>query len=227
MVEAWERPPQTTPQLKAEPAQPLAVPAAPVVPQFELARAPRAAVQIALAAPAPADVPEADTAPPPPPEQKPEPVAKPEPQPRPRPKREPEPQQARKAQQASAGRAGQRAAGSGGGAQAGQASNSAAATAQAGQQARLQTVWGAKIRARIERRKRYPSGASGSGRTVVRLTVSRTGQLLNYRIAKSSGSAAFDQAALTAVARAGKFPAAPKKLGLSQLTFNLPMNFSK
>lgn len=228
MVEAWEHPPQTVPQLEADLTQPLPVPAAPAVPQFELARAPRAAAQIALAKPAPAETPEVDTAPPPPPpEQKPEPEAKPEPQPRPRPKHEPERQQARKAEQTSAGRAEQRAAGSGGGAQAGQAGGSAVATAQAGQQAKLQAVWGAKIRSRIARRMRYPSGASGSGRVVVRISVSRTGQLLNYRIAKSSRNAVFDQAALKAVARAGKFPAAPKKLTLSQFTFDVPIGFPK
>ncbi|UWQ64948.1 TonB family protein (plasmid) [Leisingera caerulea] len=227
MVEAWQRPPQAMPQLQPDLTRPPAVPAAPAVPQFELAQAPRAAAQIALVRPAPAQTVEVDTAPPPPPEEKPEAAAKPELQPRPKPKRAPEPQQARQAAETSASRAGQRAAGSGGGAQAGQAGGSAAATAQAGQRARLQAVWGAKIRARIERRKRYPSGASGSGVAVVRITVSRSGQLLNSRIAKSSGSAVFDQAALQAVARAGKFPSAPKKLSLSQLTFNLPMSFSR
>lgn len=228
MVEAWQRPPQTVPQLETPLPQPLTIPAAPAVPRFELAQAPRAAAQIALARPAPAETLEVDTTPPPPPpEEKPETVERPELQPRPRPKRAREPQQARKAEQTTASRAGQRAAGSGGGAQAGQTGSSAAATAQTGQQAKLQAVWGAKIRSRIEHRKRFPSGASGSGRAVVRITVSRTGQLLNYRIAKSSGSAVFDQAALQAVARAGKFPSAPKKLGLSQLTFTLPMSFSK
>ena len=96
-----------------------------------------------------------------------------------------------------------------------------------GQQAKLQNIWGAKIRARIERRQRYPNGASGNGHVVVRLTVARSGQLLSHRIAKSSGNAAFDQAALRAVVRAGRFPSAPKTLDLQQLTFNLPMTFSK
>ncbi|MFW8637359.1 TonB family protein [Cribrihabitans pelagius] len=226
MVEAWERPPQAEPQLETALAPPAQAPAAPAVPQFELAQAPRAAAQIAPARPEPAEAPQADTAPPPPPE--PVPEAKPEPKPRPRPRREPEPQpQVRQAEQTSAGRAEQRAAGSGGNAQAGRAGGAEAATARSGQQAKLQGIWGAKIRARIERRKRYPAGARGKGRVVVRLTVARSGQLLSHRIAKSSGNAALDQAALQAVARAGKFPAAPKKLNLSQLTFNLPMSFSK
>ncbi|MFS4580644.1 energy transducer TonB [Phaeobacter sp. C3_T13_0] len=228
MVETWERTPQTQPEINSDLIQPQAATTAPEVPQFELAQAPKAARQIALVKPAPADTLALDTttAPPPPP-----PITEPDPQPvskpRPRPKPDPKPQNARKAAQTSAGRNEQRAAGSGGGSQSGQASSAAASTAQAGQQAKLKTVWGAKIRSRVERRKRYPSGTNGHGRVVVRITVARSGQLVSYRLAKSSGNAALDQAALKAVARARKFPAAPKKLSINQLTFNLPIYFSK
>ncbi|WP_405110100.1 TonB family protein [Phaeobacter sp. BS52] len=231
MVETWERPPQTQPQIDTALTPPQTAPTAPVVPQFELAQAPSAARQIALAKPTPDDKLQLDTTPPPPPP--PPPKAEPQPDPdlrpraKPRPKQEPPPQTAQKAQQTSAGRAAQRAAGSGGSAQAGQAGRAAAATAQAGQQAKLKSIWGAKIRARVERRKRYPSGARGNGKVIVRITVARNGQLISHRIARSSGNAALDQAALQAVARARKFPAAPKQLSLNQMTFNLPMTFSK
>ncbi|ATG40420.1 TonB family protein [Phaeobacter piscinae] len=231
MVETWERPPQTQPQIDTALTPPQTAPTAPVVPQFELAQAPSAARQIALAKPTPDDKLQLDTTPPPPPPppQKAEPQPDPDLRPRakPRPKQEPTPQTAQKAKQTSAGRAAQRAVGSGGGAQAGQAGRAAAATAQAGQQAKLKSIWGAKIRARVERRKRYPSGARGNGKVIVRITVARNGQLISHRIAKSSGNAALDQAALQAVARARKFPAAPKQLSLNQMTFNLPMTFSK
>ncbi|ATG44282.1 tonB-like protein [Phaeobacter piscinae] len=231
MVETWERPPQTQPQIDTALTPPQTAPTAPVVPQFELAQAPSAARQIALAKPTPDDKLQLDATPPPPPP--PPPNAEPQPDPdlrpraKPRPKQEPTPQTAQKAKQTSAGRAAQRAAGSGGSAQAGQAGRAAAATAQAGQQAKLKSIWGAKIRARVERRKRYPSGARGNGKVIVRITVARNGQLISHRIARSSGNAALDQAALQAVARAGKFPAAPKQLSLNQMTFNLPMTFSK
>ncbi|UWR59734.1 TonB family protein [Phaeobacter inhibens] len=217
MVETWERPPQTQPQIDTTLTPPQTAPTAPVVPQFELAQAPSAARQIALAKPTPDDRLQLDTTPPPPPP----PVAKP------RPKQEPTPQDAPKAAQTSAGRNEQRAAGSGGGAQAGQAGRAAAATAQAGQQAKLKSIWGAKIRARVERNKRRTSGTRATGRVLLRLTVARNGQLISHRIAKSSGNAALDQAALKAVARARKFPAAPKQLTLNQMTFTLPMTFSK
>ncbi|AHD08616.1 energy transducer TonB [Phaeobacter gallaeciensis] len=232
MVETWERPPQTQPQIDTALTPPQTAPTAPVVPQFELAQAPSAARQIALSQPKPDDTLQLDTtpAPPPPPpkaEPQPDPDLRPRAKPRAKPQPEPKPQTARKAQQTSAGRAAQRAAGSGGGAQAGQAGRAAAATAQAGQQAKLKSIWGAKIRARVERNKRRTSGTRATGRVLLRLTVARNGQLISYRIAKSSGNAALDQAALKAVARARRFPAAPKQLTLNQMTFNLPITFSK
>ncbi|WP_027257569.1 energy transducer TonB [Leisingera aquimarina] len=226
MAEAWEQPPQTSPRIAAQSVEPLPSANLPSLPHLALDQAPRAAAQIAILAPARADNLQIETAPPPPPPPKPrKPEPKPEPQHKPAP--EPQPQQARKSEQTSAGRAEQRAAGSGGGAQAGQSGGAQAATAESGRRAKLRSIWGAKIRARVERRKRYPAGASGKGQVVVRLTVSRSGQLLSHRVARSSGIAAFDQAALQAVTRAGKFPSAPKKLQINQISFNLPMSFSK
>lgn len=234
MVETWERPPPRPQMENPELEQPLTPPDAPQMPEFELADAPRASVLVALKEPEAAEVVEIDQStppPPPPPEPEPEPEPEPKPEPKPRPKPAPKPVEtpptAQTSNQTSPGRAAQRAAGSGGGAQAGAAGGASTATISAGQRAKLQSIWGAKIRSRIERRKRYPSGARGSGRVVLRITVAASGALVNYRVAKSSGIAAFDQAALKAVARAGKFPKAPKGYDAAQLTFNLPMNFAK
>ncbi len=229
MVKAWERPTPPVPMKNPDLAEPLTPPNTPQMPQFDLAEAPRVAVLVALTEPELTQVVEVDTAPPPPPPPPPEPEPEPEPKPDPKPveKPAPKPPVAKTSQQNSAGRAAQRAAGSGGGAEAGVAGGASAATASAGQRAKLQSIWGAKIRSRIERRKRYPSGQRGKGRVVLRITVAANGQLVNYRIGKSSGTAAFDQAALKAVSRAGKFPSAPKQLGSKQFTFNLPMSFSR
>lgn len=156
----------------------------------------------------------------------PPPPAKPEPAPEPKPEARP----ADRTQQAQTGGAGgvtQRAAGSGGSAQAGNAGNAQVRTGNAQQEARLQAVWGAKIRARIERRKRFPNGMRGqTGRVVMRITVSRDGAILGAAIARSSGQPAFDQAAVQAVQRAGRLPAAPQGLSQPSYTFNLPMDFS-
>ncbi|PCJ08039.1 MAG: energy transducer TonB [Rhodobacteraceae bacterium] len=155
------------------------------------------------------------------------PKSDPRPTPVPRPKPRKQLDSGQKAEQASAGRVEQRAAGSGGGAQAGAAGASQASTLSAGRKAALKNVWGAKIRARIERRKRYPSGANGNASVVIRLIISRDGRLLSYKIAKSSGNATFDQAAISAVTRVGRFPTAPKKLSDQKITVNLPINFSR
>ncbi|KIC34180.1 energy transducer TonB [Leisingera sp. ANG-M7] len=221
MAEAWQKPPEA-PQIETQKAEPLPQVQAPALPQIDLAQAPRAALLAPLAQPAAAQPVQVDTAPAPPPKPR-KPAPKPEPQAKPQQTPPPKANSNRNA----AGQAGQRAAGAGGGAEAGQSGGARTATADPGREAKLRTVWGNKIRARIERRKRYPSGARGRAQVVLRLTVARDGRLLDHRIAKSSGIAAFDQAALDAVARAGKFPPAPKKLQAVQIRLSLPVSFTK
>lgn len=93
------------------------------------------------------------------------------------------------------------------------------------QDARAQ--WGAAIRKKVERRKAYPKAARGaSGEVVVKMTVSRSGALEAVAIARSSGNAALDQAALTAVRRTGGFPAAPDQVPGDRQVFSLPMQFA-
>ncbi len=128
----------------------------------------------------------------------------------------------------SAGQAAQRAAGSGGGAVAGAGGSAAAAALSAGREQDLRAEWGASIRARIERRKSYPSAAGrASGAVGVRIVVGRDGRFGGVSLTTSSGNAALDQAALQAVQRAGRFPAAPKGLGNASYSFTLTMRFSR
>ncbi|MCV6584211.1 MAG: TonB family protein [Marinibacterium sp.] len=141
-------------------------------------------------------------------------------------KPQPQPDQGRKAATASAGRAAQKAAGSGGRSQAGSASASVG-TASAGQAAKLQQVWGAKIRARVERAKRYPRGTNASGNVKLRIRVNRNGRLASVTVRASSGDARLDQAAVAAVKRAGRFPPAPKKLKGDSFGFNLTLKLQR
>lgn len=91
----------------------------------------------------------------------------------------------------------------------------------------LQAGWGAAIRKKIERRKAYPKAAAGAaGRVILRMTVAQNGRLLALVLAGTSGNAALDRAAVAAVERAGRLPAAPKGLQLDQHVFTLPMDFS-
>lgn len=172
----------------------------------------------------------------PPPETKTEDPAPPEETPdiKPRPKperaeRPPEPQpEAKPAPRRSESRAASRAAGSGGGAQAGEGGGDAQATLSAGTERSLLSRWGATIRARVERRKSYPSAAGRAAGTVtVALTVGRTGTLAAASVIRSSGNAALDAAALAAVRGAGRFPAAPPELTKSGYSFSIAIKFSR
>lgn len=90
----------------------------------------------------------------------------------------------------------------------------------------LMAEWGGAIRNRVERRKRYPKGATASGTTVLRISVTPAGRLAAVSVVRSSGDRKLDQAAIKAVQRA-KYPAAPKGLAAAQYKFNLPVTFTR
>ena len=156
------------------------------------------------------------------PQVRPDTLRPPEPEPQPQRRAEPEPQDS--PSQTSTQR--QSASGAGGGTDAGEARQRQATGLSPGQRQNLARQYGARIRATLERRKRYPSAARGaSGTVTLRIVVSRTGQLLGASIVSSSGNPALDQAAVRAV-RGASFPAAPGQLRDSQYSYTLPMNFS-
>lgn len=222
MVNAWERPPEVQSVLKTEMDVPEAPTSdTPAIPQIEIGQAPRAEMRVALAPPDAPDELQIDVAPPPPPRPEPEVELEADVRPRQRPQ-EPATDHGAKADVNSDGRKEQKSAGAGGGSQAGAGTN-ATAVADGGRNAKLKSVWGAKIRARIEHYKRYPRGVKATGTVVVEITVSREGRLVSYRIRSSSGSAELDNAALGSVTRAKKFPKAPKKLAGNTFRFNVPM----
>ncbi len=108
------------------------------------------------------------------------------------------------------------------GSTAGRAEPNAAQTARA--QA-LQADWGARIQRKVHRHLRHPGGTAGQGTARVSLTVNRAGHLTGLRLIRSSGIPAFDQAALAAVHRAGRFPAAPDGLDEASYAFTLSLSF--
>lgn len=248
MVADWERPPEVATELEAPtpPSPPMPSEAALDTPPDPLpdTPAPQAPPQMALMMPQMEAPHEAVALPSPPeptpepevsaqaPEVSPPPVARPDPPAAPKrqakPKVQRKVQKAERAQQASVATQGQRAAGSGGGAEAGDGGSAAAATQSRNKLQSLRASWGATIRARIERSKRYPSDAGrASGKVTVRLTVSRTGDLISATVLRSSGEPALDRAALEAVQRARRFAAAPTGLNEASYSFSLPMRFSR
>jgi protein TonB len=178
----------------------------------------------AMQVPQAPDVANLDTQPaPPPPAGKP-PPPKPKPEPRQTPQNKPKAKPAGKAQAASSGRAAQKAAGSGGGQVAGQKGADKAVSS--GQRKSLMAKWGARIRSQVERRKRSPAGGA-KGTVVLRLKVARSGHLQSVSVRKSSGHSALDAAAIAAVKRVRKFPAAPKGLTDQSYGFSLPIKFGQ
>ena len=168
----------------------------------------------------------------PPPEARPDPVQAPPPDqvaridttppPPPRPKPAPKPRQAQP-QQAPAtggGNASARAKSPGNTAGSAQSHTREAANANA-----LISGWGAKIQRRVHRRVITPRGVPGSGTVRLALSVGRDGRLTGVRVVRSSGIAAFDKAALGAVRRAGRFPAAPRGLSKPSYRFTLSLAF--
>ena len=86
--------------------------------------------------------------------------------------------------------------------------------------------WGSKIHGAIERQKFYPSGTRAQGRVILNILVHSSGRLVKTEIAKSSGAALLDNAAIMAVKRA-QFPVAPEGLSKDQYRFQIPVKMSR
>lgn len=94
----------------------------------------------------------------------------------------------------------------------------------AGEAKALKADWGAKVRARINRKVALPADST-PGTVKVRLEIAASGKLLAVGIAQSSGQPALDAAALKAVKSAAPFARAPNGLGEPSYSFSLPITF--
>lgn len=221
MVKTWDTPPDTPATLVSMPA-----PAAPQTP--DTPPMPRQTITPSPATPTMpkmSNVPDAPAlptyqkpfvrkAPEPPKKIAVSPARKPAPKPRSAPAKKPA------AAKASRQAVARKAQGTGGGVAKGNNRNSKTATLSKSRRNSLLAKWGSQIRARIARR--APRGA-GRGTAVVQITVSGSGALLGVRLSKSSGNPKVDKLAVAAVKRSGRFPAAPKQLGIRKHTFRLPV----
>jgi protein TonB len=182
----------------------------------------------------PVDMPKPDTqqpvvastqAPPPPqplpdstlPTPEPSPPAPETPKADPKPKPKKEAVRAETAQKASPGALEQKAAGSNGGQQAG--SNGKTKAVGEGQVKKHMAVWQSKIQSRIERNKRAPRGKKATGKVRLKIRVAPSGQILAVSVARSSGHASLDQAAVQAVKRSKRFAKAHKSLSKASYGF--------
>ena len=89
-----------------------------------------------------------------------------------------------------------------------------------------QRQWGAKVRAAVERAKRYPSGTRASGTTRLNVRLNPAGQVVAVSVLQSSGDARLDRAAQRAVQRA-RLPRAPSDLTEASYAFGLSLRFTR
>jgi periplasmic protein TonB len=90
-------------------------------------------------------------------------------------------------------------------------------------------TWKRQVVSLIERNKRYPRAAQARNeRGIVQLSFSldRQGHVISSRIAKSSGSAALDEATLELLRRAGTFPPPPPEMAGAQINLTVPIRYS-
>jgi protein TonB len=89
-------------------------------------------------------------------------------------------------------------------------------------------AWKTALMARLNRYKRYPADASGSGTASVAFTIDRAGTVLASRLIGSSGDLALDREARSLPRRASPVPAPPADLGHGRsITLTVPVRFDR
>lgn len=84
------------------------------------------------------------------------------------------------------------------------------------------------VQAKVTRSAKYPAKAKGEdGEALVSFTLNAGGKVVKVALARSSGNAALDGAALAAVDRAAPFPPIPEAAGRSTWSFTVPLYFKK
>ena len=90
---------------------------------------------------------------------------------------------------------------------------------------RARAAWRRGLVAHIERQKRHPAGVARSTDIVVSFRIDHRGRLIALEIAKGSGDARYDQAALDMVRRADPMPPPPAEVPDEKLRFRIPISF--
>jgi TonB family protein len=91
---------------------------------------------------------------------------------------------------------------------------------------RVRATWQKELIAHLDKHKRYPAERSQkTAEILVSFALDRMGHILSTSIAKGSGDAAFDEAALAMVRRSDPVPQPPPLVADEGLTFTLPVIF--
>lgn len=89
--------------------------------------------------------------------------------------------------------------------------------------------YNAMVVAHLQRFRTYPAEARARGTTgisAVRFSLNANGAVISVSLARGSGAAVLDQAALAMVRRASPFPPIPPGLGRSSMSFTAPVRFN-
>ncbi len=87
--------------------------------------------------------------------------------------------------------------------------------------------WRSELMAHLNRYKRFPPGAAGTGTVTVAFTINRAGQVTGSRLLRSSGDRVLDAEAVALPRRASPVPAPPPGTGGSTLGLAVPIRFSR
>lgn len=87
--------------------------------------------------------------------------------------------------------------------------------------------WRGALMAHLNRYKRFPSGAAGTGTVTVAFTIDRSGRVLSSRLVRGSGDAALDAEAVSLPRRASPVPAPPPNIGGGFVTLAVPIRFNR
>lgn len=87
--------------------------------------------------------------------------------------------------------------------------------------------WRGALMAHLNRHKRFPSGAAGTGVATVAFTIDRSGRVLSARLVRSAGDPALDAEAASLPRRASPVPAPPPNVGGGSITLAVPIRFTR
>lgn len=87
--------------------------------------------------------------------------------------------------------------------------------------------WRGALMAHLNRHKRFPPGAAGTGIVTVAFTIDRSGRVLSARLVRGSGDAALDAEAVSLPRRASPVPAPPPNVGGGSITLAVPIRFNR
>lgn len=91
-----------------------------------------------------------------------------------------------------------------------------------------QASWRSELMAHLNRHKRFPPGAAGSGTVSVVFTIGRSGQVLSARLSRSSGDSILDREAVALVQRASPVPAPPAEMvDGGSVALSVPVRFNR